>query len=33
VEIDIFTLFPGWFDWFQSQRHVRNALAAAHACD
>jgi tRNA (guanine37-N1)-methyltransferase len=28
VEIDIFTLFPGWFDWFQSQRHVRNALAA-----
>jgi tRNA (guanine37-N1)-methyltransferase len=28
VEIDIFTLFPGWFQWFESQRHVSNALAA-----
>jgi tRNA (guanine37-N1)-methyltransferase len=28
VEIDIFTLFPEWFDWFVAQRHVRNALAA-----
>jgi tRNA (guanine37-N1)-methyltransferase len=28
VEIDIFTLFPPWFDWFSSQRHVANALAA-----
>jgi tRNA (guanine37-N1)-methyltransferase len=28
VEIDIFTLFPEWFDWFSGQRHVRNALAA-----
>jgi tRNA (guanine37-N1)-methyltransferase len=27
VEIDIFTLFPEWFEWFSSQRHVRNALA------
>jgi tRNA (guanine37-N1)-methyltransferase len=27
VKIDIFTLFPGWFDWFLEQRHVRNALA------
>jgi len=27
VKIDIFTLFPGWFDWFVEQRHVRNALA------
>jgi tRNA (guanine37-N1)-methyltransferase len=26
VRIDIFTLFPEWFDWFASQRHVRNAL-------
>jgi tRNA (guanine37-N1)-methyltransferase len=26
VRIDIFTLFPEWFDWFTSQRHVRNAL-------
>jgi tRNA (guanine37-N1)-methyltransferase len=28
VKIDVFTLFPGWFDWFSSQRHVSNALAA-----
>jgi tRNA (guanine37-N1)-methyltransferase len=28
VEIDIFTLFPGWFEWFEGQRHVKNALAA-----
>jgi tRNA (guanine37-N1)-methyltransferase len=25
VEIDIFTLFPEAFSWFESQRHVRNA--------
>ncbi len=31
MEIDVFTLFPGWFDWFRSQRHVANALAAGHA--
>jgi len=28
VEIDVFTLFPEWFEWFASQRHVSNALAA-----
>jgi tRNA (guanine37-N1)-methyltransferase len=28
VEIDVFTLFPEWFDWFASQRHVRGALDA-----
>lgn len=28
MEIDIFTLFPEWFGWFRSQRHVGNALAA-----
>jgi tRNA (guanine37-N1)-methyltransferase len=28
VRIDVFTLFPEWFDWFTSQRHVHNALAA-----
>jgi len=27
VRIDVFTLFPEWFDWFASQRHVSNALA------
>jgi tRNA (guanine37-N1)-methyltransferase len=30
MEIDVFTLFPAWFDWFREQRHVRNALAAGH---
>jgi tRNA (guanine37-N1)-methyltransferase len=28
MDIDVFTLFPEWFGWFTSQRHVRNALAA-----
>jgi tRNA (guanine37-N1)-methyltransferase len=28
VDIDVFTLFPEWFQWFSEQRHVRNALAA-----
>ena len=27
MKIDVFTLFPGWFDWFREQRHIRNALA------
>jgi tRNA (guanine37-N1)-methyltransferase len=30
VQIDIFTLFPGAFGWFESQRHVANVLAAGH---
>jgi tRNA (guanine37-N1)-methyltransferase len=28
MELDVFTLFPDWFEWFRSQRHVANALAA-----
>ncbi len=28
MNIDVFTLFPQWFEWFSSQRHVANALAA-----
>jgi tRNA (guanine37-N1)-methyltransferase len=28
VNIDVFTLFPEWFEWFTSQRHVGNALDA-----
>jgi tRNA (guanine37-N1)-methyltransferase len=28
MEIDVFTLFPASFEWFATQRHVRNALAA-----
>jgi tRNA (guanine37-N1)-methyltransferase len=27
MEIDVFTLFPEWFEWLTEQRHVRNALA------
>ena len=26
MNIDAMTLFPGWFDWFAAQRHVRNAV-------
>jgi tRNA (guanine37-N1)-methyltransferase len=28
VELDVLTLFPDWFGWFQRQRHVANALGA-----
>ena len=30
MNIDVFTLFPAWFDWFREQRHVRNALGEGH---
>jgi tRNA (guanine37-N1)-methyltransferase len=30
VEIDVFTLFPDAFAWFEGQRHVANALALGH---
>jgi tRNA (guanine37-N1)-methyltransferase len=30
VEIDVFTLFPEAFAWFERQRHVRNALGLGH---
>jgi tRNA (guanine37-N1)-methyltransferase len=33
MKIDVFTLFPGWFDWFREQRHVRNALELGHALE
>ena len=26
MQLDVVTLFPEWFDWFRTQRHVRNAL-------
>jgi tRNA (guanine37-N1)-methyltransferase len=28
VQIDVFTLFPDWFEWLTQQRHIRNAIAA-----
>jgi len=31
VNIDVFTLFPSFFDWFLLQRHVRNARGLGHA--
>ena len=30
MEIDVFTLFPEAFGWFERQRHVANALAQGH---
>ena len=33
MRIDVFTLFPHWFDWFRTQRHVANALALGHALE
>ena len=33
MNVDVFTLFPRWFDWFREQRHVANALSAGHALD
>jgi tRNA (guanine37-N1)-methyltransferase len=30
VRIDVVTLFPPWFDWFKTQRHVTNALTLGH---
>lgn len=26
MRIDVFTLFPEWFDWFGAQRHARNVF-------
>jgi len=33
LRIDVFTLFPAWFDWFRGQRHVSNALDLGHELD
>jgi tRNA (guanine37-N1)-methyltransferase len=33
VNIDVFTLFPQWFEWFREQRHVANALALGHTLE
>jgi tRNA (guanine37-N1)-methyltransferase len=33
VHIDVFTLFPDAFGWFERQRHVANALAGGHRLD
>jgi len=28
MRLDVFTLFPEWFEWFTTQRHVRNVVTA-----
>jgi tRNA (guanine37-N1)-methyltransferase len=33
MQIDVFTLFPEWFGWFETQRHVRNAMRAGHGLE
>jgi tRNA (guanine37-N1)-methyltransferase len=33
MRIDVFTLFPSWFDWFVGQRHVANALRLGHSVE
>ncbi len=33
MQVDVFTLFPEWFTWFVSQRHVGNALAAGSSLE
>jgi tRNA (guanine37-N1)-methyltransferase len=33
VKADVFTLFPQWFDWFRTQRHVENALKLGHSVE
>jgi tRNA (guanine37-N1)-methyltransferase len=33
VNVDVFTLFPDWFDWFRRQRHVANALRLGSTLD
>ena len=30
MRIDVVTLFPTWFGWFTSQRHVTNAIELGH---
>jgi tRNA (guanine37-N1)-methyltransferase len=33
VNIDVFTLFPHWFEWFREQRHVARALDLGHSLE
>jgi tRNA (guanine37-N1)-methyltransferase len=33
MDLDVFTLFPQWFEWFRGQRHVANALALGHTLE
>jgi tRNA (guanine37-N1)-methyltransferase len=33
MQIDVFTLFPEWFDWFGRQRHMKNLFEAGHSLE
>ncbi|MBI4898028.1 MAG: tRNA (guanosine(37)-N1)-methyltransferase TrmD [Actinobacteria bacterium] len=33
MQIDVFTLFPEWFEWFSDQRHMKNLAAAGTTLD
>ncbi|HEX9481390.1 MAG TPA: tRNA (guanosine(37)-N1)-methyltransferase TrmD [Solirubrobacteraceae bacterium] len=33
MRIDVFTLFPEWFQWLSSQRHIANAIAAGSSIE
>jgi tRNA (guanine37-N1)-methyltransferase len=33
MQVDVFTLFPGWFEWFRGQRHVANALSGGSSLE
>jgi len=33
MDVDVFTLFPHWFDWYRGQRHVTNALGLGHTLE
>jgi len=33
MDVDVFTLFPQWFDWYRGQRHVTNALGLGHTLE
>ena len=33
MRADVFTLFPQWFEWFRTQRHVENAYALGHSVE
>ena len=33
MKADVFTLFPQWFEWFRTQRHVENAVRLGSRID
>lgn len=33
MQIDVFTLFPEWFQWFREQRHIKNLIDSGHSLE